>query len=118
MKKKKKNNNLSEENENEETEILNLDFFQIILLIILIYIKFKRCLITPDIKAKSLMFYCNDSRVSFNEYEKLSNYSSYKCEYYINTIKVCFCPINYYKCNKDELKQLFCKINNLTANDN
>ena len=78
----------------------------------------QECLTTPDIKAESFLFYCNDSRVSFNEYERLSNSSSQKCEFYTNTIKVCFCPVNYYNCNKNPVKQLFCKINNLTANNN
>ena len=111
-------NNLSEEDENEENENFKFRFLSNYPFNNTDLYKTQKCLTTPDIKAKSFMFYCNDSRVSFNEYEKLSNYSSYKCEYYINTIKVCFCPINYYKCNKDEVKQLFCKINNLTANNN
>ena len=111
-------NNLFEDNENEESENFkfrdlsnypfnNSDLYET-----------QKCLTTPDIKAKSYMFYCNDSRVSYNKYEQLSNDSSQKCEFYINTIKVCFCPVNYYKCDKKNVKQLFCKINNLTANNN
>ena len=77
------------------------------------------CPSKPDIKAKSYIFYCNNTRVDKDTYEKLKNITSQKCEFYINIIKICFCPINYYNCLDNKIiKPLYCKIQNLTANNN
>ena len=77
-----------------------------------------QCLTSPNLKAHYKIYFCNNERVSHEYYDKYLNNPSYECEYYINIIKICVCPINYYNCFSEESTSSYCKIKSLTANNN
>ena len=108
------------ENENEKInrEILLRDLQSFAYNQTNFYNNFKCIINSPNLKVYHKLYFCNQTKVSFEDYQKYYTDDSSKCEYYINMIKVCFCPITYKNCFSKEASSLFCKIKSLTANNN
>ena len=74
------------------------------------------CPTSPDLKVHYYYYFCNGEKVTKEIYdEKISK--GEKCEFYNNTQKICFCPINYLGCNLRPQSRIRCMAKEVIVNN-
>ncbi len=75
-----------------------------------------KCPTSPNLKVFYYMYFCNGERVSQLEYE-IKKAIGIDCEFYNNTVKLCFCPINYGSCALKGESKIKCMVKEIIVND-
>ena len=74
------------------------------------------CPLIPDLKVYFYNYFCNKEKVSKEEYRKRASQGEF-CEFYNNTQKICFCPINYQNCQYKTFSKMKCMTRKLIVNN-
>ena len=74
------------------------------------------CPTVPDLKVFYYYYFCDNMRVTKEEYINRTSYGE-ECKFYNNTQKICFCPIHYTNCQFRTISKLKCMVNHLTVNN-
>lgn len=75
------------------------------------------CPTIPDLKVNYYIYFCEDNQVSFEEYNEMIAQGK-NCEFYNNTRKICFCPVNYVDCKWAQASSLKCSVKEVIVNNN
>ena len=75
-----------------------------------------RCSTIPDLKVYYYYYFCDNKKVSKEEYINRTSQGEI-CEFYNNTQKICFCPINYVYCRFRTRSKLKCMTKELIVNN-
>lgn len=74
------------------------------------------CATSPNLKVFYYYYFCNGEKVSKSAYEsKISK--GEKCEFYNNTMKLCFCPIHYSSCRLRSQSRIRCMSKEILVNN-
>ena len=74
------------------------------------------CPSSPDLKVNYYYYFCNGEKVSKEIYEEKISQGE-KCEFYNNTQKICFCPINYINCYLRSQSRIRCMAKEVIVNN-
>ena len=75
------------------------------------------CAIYPNLKVFYYYYFCNGKKVSKSTYERKKSQGEY-CEFYNNTMKLCFCPFHYSSCYLRSQSRLRCMSKEVLVNNN
>lgn len=75
------------------------------------------CTSDINLKANYYLYFCNNNQVNKTTFTNLSKDSNNKCDFTVNIVKLCLCPVTYKNCLR-ESPEVMCIINQLTVNNN
>lgn len=99
------NNKKLEDNLNQSYPYNNTDLYNLL-----------SCNLVPDLKVYYYHYFCNNSRVSKEEYLNRTLHGEF-CEFYNNTQRICFCPVHFTSCRFGSKSKLKCMTKKLMVNN-
>ena len=99
------NNKKLEDNLNQSYPYNNTDLYNLL-----------SCNLVPDLKVYYYHYFCNNSRVSKEEYLNRTLQGEF-CEFYNNTQRICFCPVHFTSCRFGSKSKLKCMTKKLMVNN-
>ena len=74
------------------------------------------CATSPNLKVFYYYYFCNGKKVSKSTYERKISQGE-NCEFYNNTMKLCFCPIHYSSCKLRSQSRIRCMSKEVLVNN-